>query len=46
MLRMFVWLVADSKFLFDAVLTFFKNLTYPPQNSSWSLDKLFTIDSQ
>ena len=48
MLRMFVWLVADSKFLFDTMLT---KLTFLKEsillrNSSWSLDKLFTIDSQ
>ena len=27
MSRMFVWLVADSKFLFDTMLTFLKNLS-------------------
>lgn len=48
MLRMFVWLVADSKFLLDTMLT---KLTFLKEsillrNSSWSLDKLFTIDSQ
>ena len=39
MLRMFVWLVADSKFLFDTMLT---NLTFLIErilfrDSSWSL---------
>ena len=48
MLRMFVWLVAYLKFLFDTMLTKLTFLTESIllRNSSWSLDKLFTIDSQ
>ena len=33
MSRMFVWLVADSKFLFDTMLT---NLTFLTESSSWT----------